>query len=97
MMPQPIEITQFIFGQPLKQVAQGKAADGGGTGQHVAGLELVVGDGGALDSAADQKVIQTGGQVAAIESAGPLPQVAREVLGADPMMGADQPGFEVAE
>jgi hypothetical protein len=30
-------------------------------------------------------------------SVGPLPQVAREVLGADPMMGADQPGFDVAE
>src|ERR1700720_2241096 len=62
-----------------------------------AGLELVVGDGGALDRAADQIAIQTIGQVAAIEPVGPLPQVAREMLGADPMMGADQPGFDVAE
>src|ERR1700720_2183345 len=49
------------------------------------------------DRAADQIAIQTIGQVAAIEPVGPLPQVAREMLGADPMMGADQPGFDVAE
>src|SRR5215469_4850694 len=42
-------------------------------------------------------MIRTVGQVAAIEPVGPFPQVAREVLGADPMMGADQPGFDVAE
>ena len=85
----------------LKQVAlpnhNGKAANAGSAGRYDAGLELVVGDGGALDSAPDQIAIQTVGQVAAIESVGPLPQVAREMLGADPMMGADQPGFDVAE
>ena len=46
----------------------------------------MIGDDGALDSEADQKAIQTIGQVEAIEPVGPLPQVAREMLGADPMM-----------
>jgi len=32
-----------------------------------------------------------------MEPIGLLPQVAREVLGAVAMMGADQPGFDVAE
>src|SRR6516162_5883831 len=85
----------------LKQVAlpnhNGKAADTGSAARYGAGLELVVGDGGALDSAPDQIAVQTVGQVAAIEPVGPLPQVARQMLGADPMMGADQPGFDVAE
>jgi hypothetical protein len=75
----------------------GKAAERGGTSQQSARFELVVGDGGALDSPPDQIAIQTGGQVAAIEPVGPFPQVAREMLGADPMMGADQPGFDVVE
>ena len=75
----------------------GKAADAGAASRYGAGLELVVGDGGALDSAADQIAVQAVGQVAAIKPVGPLPQVAREMLGADPMMGADQPGFDVAE
>jgi hypothetical protein len=61
------------------------------------GSELVVGDGGALNGAPDQVTIQTVGQVAAFEPVGPLPQVAREMLGDDPMMGADQPGFHFAE
>ena len=69
----------------------------GSAGRYGAGLELVVGDGGAFDSAPDQIAVQTIGQVAAIEPVGPLAQVAREMLGADPMMGADQPGFDVAE
>jgi hypothetical protein len=43
-----------------------------------------VSDGGALDSAPDQIAIRTVGQVAAIEPIGPLPQMAREVLGATP-------------
>jgi hypothetical protein len=47
------------------------------------GFELAAGNGGALSVE----------RVAAIEPVGPLPQVAREVLGADPMMGADQSGF----
>ena len=42
-------------------------------------------------------MIQTVGQVAAIEPVGPLSQVTREMLDADPVMGADQPGFDVAE
>src|SRR6516162_3304258 len=56
----------------LKQVAlpnhNGKAANAGSAGRYDAGLELVVGDGGALDSSPDQIAIQTVGQVAAIES-----------------------------
>jgi hypothetical protein len=75
----------------------GKAANAGGAGRHGAGFELVVGDSGAVDSAPDQVMIQIVGQVAAIEPVGPLPQVARKMLGADPMMGADQPRFDVAE
>ena len=71
----------------------GKAADPDGIGRHGAGFELVVGDAGALYSAPNQVAIQTVGRVAAIEPVGPLPQVAREVLGADPMMGTDQPSF----
>jgi hypothetical protein len=74
-----------------------RASDTGGTGRHGAGYDLVVSDGGALDSAPDQISIQTIGQVAAIEPVGPLPQVTREVFGADPVMGTDQPGFDVAE
>ena len=74
-----------------------KAANAGSAGWHGAGLKLVVGDGGALDSAAEQIAIQTIGQVAAIEPVGPIPQVAREMLGADPVMGADPPGFDVVE
>src|SRR5208337_3753284 len=62
-----------------------------------AGLELIVGDGGAFDGAPDQIAVQTVGQVAAIEPIGPFPKVARKVLGTDPAMGADEPGFDVAE
>ena len=58
-----------------------------GAGRHGAGFELVVGDGGALDSAPNQIAIQTIGQIAAIEPVGPFPQVAGEMLGADPMVG----------
>jgi hypothetical protein len=75
----------------------GKAANAGSAGRHGAGCELVVGDGGGLDSAPDQIAIHTVEQVAAIKSVGPPPQVAREMFSADPMMGADQPGFDVAE
>ena len=75
----------------------GRARDASSAGRYGAGLELVVSDGGALHSAPDQIAIQPVGQVAAIEPVGPLSQVAREMLGADPMMGADQPGFDVAE
>jgi len=45
----------------------GKAADTGGADRHGAGFELVVGDGGALDSAPNQVATQTIGQVATIE------------------------------
>jgi len=37
------------------------------------------------------------GQVASVEAVGPFPQIARQVLGADPVMSADEPGFDVAE
>jgi hypothetical protein len=75
----------------------GKAPDASGAGRGGAGCELIVGDGGALDGAADQIAIQTVGQVAVIEPVGALPQIAREMLGADTMMGADELGFDVAE
>ena len=58
---------------------------------------MVVSDGGAFDSAPDQVAVQAVGQVAAIEPVGPFPQIARQVLGADAVMGADEPGFDVAE
>ena len=45
----------------------GEAAAAGCAGRYGAGHELVVGDGGAFDSAADQIAVQTVGQVAAIE------------------------------
>jgi hypothetical protein len=57
-----------------------RAADASGAGRY----------GGALSwswvmvLAAYQIAIQTVGQVAAIEPVGPLPQVARKLLGADP-------------
>ena len=73
----------------------GKAAGADGTGRHDTGCELVVGDGGALDGASDQIAIQTIEQVAAIEAVRPLAQVAREMLGADPMMGTDQLDFDI--
>jgi hypothetical protein len=62
-----------------------------------AGDELVVGDGSAFDGAADQVTVQTIGQIAAIEPVGPFPEIPRQVLGADAVMGADEPGFDVAE
>jgi hypothetical protein len=75
----------------------GKAANTGGAGRHGTSCELVVGYGDALNGAPDQITILTVRQVAAIQPVGPLPQVAREMLGAAPMMGADQPSFDVAE
>ena len=51
----------------------------------------------AHSTAPNQVAIQIVGVVAAIEAVGPFPQVAREVLGADAMMSADQPGFDIAE
>src|SRR6516164_11248706 len=35
--------------------------------------------------------------MAAVEPVGPFPKIARQVLGADAVMGADEPGFDVAE
>ena len=58
---------------------------------------MVVSDGGAFDGAPDEVAVQTVGQVAAIEPLGPFPQIARQVLGADAVMGAEEPGFDVAE
>ena len=51
----------------------------------------------AHSTAPNQVAIQIVGVVAAIEAVGPFPQVAREVLGADAMMGVDQPSFDVAK
>ena len=35
--------------------------------------------------------------VAAVEAVGPFPQIAWQVLGADTVVGAGEPGFDVAE
>src|ERR1700730_6935007 len=76
---------------------RGKPPDTAGAAGQGACLELIIGDGGAFDGAPNEVAVQPVGQVAAIEPIGPLPQVAREVLGADTVMGADEPGFDVAE
>jgi hypothetical protein len=76
---------------------RGRPPDAVGTAGHGAGGELIIGDGGAFDGAPDEVAVQTIGHIAAIEPVGPLPQVAREMLGADTVMGADKPGFDVAE
>src|SRR3984893_18335301 len=76
---------------------RGKPPDTAGAAGQGARFELIVGDGGAFDGAPNEVAVQPVGQVAAIEPIGPLPQVAREVLGADTVMGADEPGFDVAE
>ena len=70
-----------------------RPADAIGTTRHGAGFQLVVGDGGAFDGAADQKPVQPIGQGTAIEAVRPFAQIARQVLGADAMVGADEPGF----
>ena len=64
---------------------------------HGAGLELIVGDGGAFDGAPNEVAVQPIGQIAAVEPVGPFPKIARQVLGADAVMSADEPGFDVAE
>jgi hypothetical protein len=64
---------------------------------HGACLELIVSDGGAFDGAPNEVAVQPVGQIAAIEPVGPFPEIARQVLGADAVMGADEPGFDVAE
>ena len=46
---------------------------------------------------ANQAMTITVGQIAAVEPVGPLPKIARQVLGADAVMSADEPGFDVAE
>jgi hypothetical protein len=76
---------------------RGKAADAIGASRHGAGGELVVGDGGAFDGAPDQIAVPAVGEVAAIKAGGPFPQGARQMLGADAVIGADEPGFDVAE
>jgi len=75
----------------------GKPAGAIGAGRHGAGFELIVGDGGAFDGAADEVTIQAVGQVTSVEAVGPFAQIARQVLGADAVMGADEPSFDVAE
>ena len=58
---------------------------------------LIIGDGGAFDGAPNEVAVQPARQVAAVEPVGPFRQIARQVLGADAVMGADEPGFDVAE
>ena len=54
-------------------------------------------DGGAFDGAPNEVAVQSVGQIAAVEPVGPFPKIARQVLGADAVMSADEPGFDVAE
>ena len=61
------------------------------------GDDLVIGDGGAFDGAADQTGRKAVGQVAAIEAIGPFPKVARQVLGANAVVSTDQPRLDIAE
>src|ERR1700694_436487 len=76
---------------------RGKPPDTVGAAGQGACLELIVGDGGAFDGAPDEVAVQPVGQVATIEPVGPFPKIARQVLGADAVMSADEPGFDVAE
>ena len=59
--------------------------------------ELIVGDGGAFDGATQNIVAEPVDPVAAVEAIDPFPKVARQVLGTDPVMRADQPGLDIAE
>ena len=45
---------------------------------HGAGLELIVGDGGAFDGAPNEVAVQPIGQIAAVEPVGPFPKIARQ-------------------
>ena len=75
----------------------GKPPDTIGAAGQGACLELIVGDGGAFDGAPNEVAVQPVGQVATIKPVGPFPKIARQVLGADAVMSADELGFDVAE
>src|ERR1700731_2005717 len=76
---------------------RGKPPDTAGAAGQGSFPELIIGDGGAFDGAPNEVAVQPVGQVAAIEPVGPFPKIARQVLGADAVMSADKPGFNVAE
>ena len=59
--------------------------------------ELAVGDGWPGGSSADQQIGQIGDASAAIEAVVPLARIARQMLGADAVEGAVEPGLHVAE
>jgi len=59
--------------------------------------ELAVCDGWPGGGASEQEIGQVGDASAAIEAIVPLARIARQVLGADAMEGAVEPGLHVAE
>jgi hypothetical protein len=59
--------------------------------------ELAVGDGWPGGRSAEQEIGQIGDASAAIEAVVPLARIARQMLGADAVVGAGEPGFDVAE
>jgi hypothetical protein len=59
--------------------------------------ELAVSDGWPGGRSAEQEIGQIGDASAAIEAVVPLARIARQMLGADTMEGAVEPGFQVAE
>src|SRR6516165_1599291 len=59
--------------------------------------ELAVSDGWPGGRSAEQEIGQIGDASAAIEAVVPLARIARQMLGADAVEGAVEPGFHVAE
>ena len=59
--------------------------------------ELAVGDGWPGGGSAEQQIGQIGDASAAIEAVVPLARIARQMLGADAVEGAVEPGLHVAE
>src|SRR5439155_333267 len=51
----------------------------------------------SFDGTANEVAVQPVGQIATIEPVGPFPKIARQMFGTDAVMGADEPGFDVAE
>src|SRR5437588_2773422 len=101
LLPEKAEMYLALRQSPYRAKAgctiNGKPPDPLCTAWHGACPELIVSDGGALDGAPNEVAVQPIGQIAAIEPVGPFPKIARQMFGADAVMGADEPGFDVAE
>ena len=59
--------------------------------------KLAVGDGWPGGGSAEQEIGQIGDALAAIEAVVPLARIARQMLGADAVEGAVEPGLHIAE